>query len=132
MQNQSITMDNTEERDAELYATYRKFMNELNTTHAEAVRAAVNAPASRYWVSPNYLYREIRRREQGRAGKLNRPLCKSRLYDRLYSDYLSIRERPLYRNMPIYALCDFLVARPAPSFFLSEKRGDEIVKGFRV
>ena len=38
MQNQSITMDNTKERDAELYATYRKFMNELNTTHAEAVR----------------------------------------------------------------------------------------------
>ena len=125
-------MDNRFERDAELFALYRRFMRETNTTHAEAVRAAVNSPASRFWVSPNYLYREIHRRRQGECHPLCRRLRKSGLYERLYDDYLHMRERPLCRDLSMEAMCDLLVNRPAPSFFLSEKRGDEIIRRFRT
>ena len=124
-------MDNTRERDAELYALYRKIMQKEKVTHTEAVRAAVNSPASRYWVSPNYLYREIQRRRHGSPHLLHRQTRKSSLYERLYYDYLNIRDRPLTRNLSMEAICDMLVNRPAPSFFLSEKRGDEIIKGYR-
>ncbi len=126
-------MENTKERDYELYAAYRRFMNEINVTHAKAVELAVKSPASRYWVSPNYLYREIRRREAGKeTEKKSRTMRKSPLYDRLYSDYLTIRERPTCRGLSKLALCDLLVNRPAPSFFLSEKRADEIIQGLRL
>ena len=130
-------MDYTQERNAELYRLYRKFMNEINTTHAEAVRKAVNSPASRYWVSPNYLYREVVKREQQLTEKNTDEMpapqhkcaryLKSTLYDRLYSDYLSIRRQPTCRELSKLALCDLVVNRPAPSFFLSEKRANEII-----
>lgn len=125
-------MDNTRERDAELFASYCRYIRNSNTTHAQAVRAAVNSPASRYWVSPNYLYREIVRRRKGETHDERRKLRKSNLYDRLYTDYLTIRMRPLSRDLSMEALCDLLVNRPAPSFFLSEKRGDEIIKYYRL
>jgi hypothetical protein len=125
-------MDNTRERDAELFASYCRYIRNSNTTHAQAVRAAVNSPASRYWVSPNYLYREIVRRRKGETHDERRKLRKSDLYDRLYADYLTIRLRPLCRDLSMEALCDLLVNRPAPSFFLSEKRGDEIIKYYRL
>ena len=125
-------MENTQERDNELYAIYRRFMKEINVTHAKAVELAVKSPASRYWVSPNYLYREIRRREAGNEMKeKSRTMRKSSVYDSLYSDYLTIRERPTYCGLSKLALCDLLVNRPAPSFFISEKRADEIIQGIR-
>ena len=159
-------MENTQERNHELYEAYLKFMNEINVTHAEAVALAVKSPASRYWVSPNYLYREIRRRERmekeekmaeknkrkkaeakkkegkGKSAESEelkfcqrrcrkRMLRKSALYDALYSDYLTIRMRPTYRNLPIQTVCDLLVNRPAPSFFLSEKRAEECINKSR-
>ena len=145
-------MENTQERNHELYAAYLKFMNEINVTHAEAVALAVKSPASRYWVSPNYLYREIKRRERinkeekkdgkakrsksedlkySKSGCRKRMLRKSALYDALYSDYLTIRMRPTYRNLPIQTVCDLLVNRPAPSFFLSEKRAEECINESR-
>ena len=121
-------MDNRQERNAELYALYRKFMRFPHSTHSEAVRAAVNSPASRYWVSPNYLYRMIVDKQHGGSHSPRRRQKKSGLYDRLYSDYLKMKEQPLCRNLSMEAICDLLVNRPAPSFFLSEKRGDEIIK----
>ena len=124
-------MENTRERDAELFASYCRYIRNSNTTHAQAVRAAVNSPASRYWVSPNYLYREIIRRRQGDSHEFVRKYRKSDLYDRLYDDYLHMRMRPLCRDLSMEALCDLLVNRPAPSFFLSEKRGNEIIKSYR-
>ena len=129
----SFTMENTQERDAELYRAYRRFMNELNTSHREAVKAAVNSPASRYYVSPNYLYREILRRERSKQCNANTPsrYVKHSVYDKLYSDYLSMRDRPLSRGLSMEAICDLLVNRPAPSFFIGEKRGDEVIKSFR-
>ena len=120
-------MDNIQERNAELRKLYRKFMNEVNTTHSEAVKAAVNSPASRYWVSPTYLYREILRRKAGKPNKVKRPYGKTSVYDQLYSDYLTISQRPMYRDMPLPMLCDLLVARPAPRFFISEKRASEVI-----
>ena len=139
-------MEDTKVRDRELYAAYRKFMNEINVNHAKAVALAVKSPASRYWVSPNYLYREIRKREKmekdlqngkkpkkkrGCEGCKRRTFRKSSLYDSLYSDYLSIRLRPTYRDLPIQMVCDLLVNRPAPSFYLSEKRADEIIASLK-
>ena len=124
-------MENANERNAELYALYRKFMRETNSTHSEAVRAAVNSPASRYWVSPNYLYRMITNKRHGESHSPLRRMKKSSLYDCLYSDFLKMKEQPLCRDLSMEAICDLLVNRPAPSFFLSEKRGDEIIKGYR-
>ena len=124
-------MENTRERDAELFASYCRYIRNSNATHAQAVRAAVNSPASRYWVSPNYLYREIVRRRQGGSMNPVRKCRKTDIYDQLYEDYLDMRLRPLYRNLSMEALCDLLVNRPAPSFFISEKRGDEIIKRCR-
>lgn len=124
-------MENIKERDAELFASYCRYIRNNNTTHAQAVRAAVNSPASRYWVSPNYLYREIVRRRHGDSLHPARKHRKTDIYDQLYVDYLDMRLRPLYRNLSMEALCDLLVNRPAPSFFISEKRGDEIIKRCR-
>ncbi len=121
----------TKERDRELYATYLKFMNEINVTHSEAVALAVKSPASRYWISPDYLYREIRRRENATENsgiRKKRTLCKTEVYDQLYSDYLTIRMKPTYRKLSMQAICDLLVNRPAPSFFISPKRADELIK----
>lgn len=121
-------MENIEERNAELRAIYRKFMHEVNVTHAEAVKAAVNSPASRYWVSPNYLYREILRRKAGKTTNMKRAYGKTAVYDQLYSDYLSIRNKTMYKDMPLPMLCDLLVARPAPRFYMSEKRAEEVIR----
>ena len=126
------TMENTHERDAELFASYCRYIRQTNTTHAQAVKAAVNSPASRYWISPNYLYREIIRRRHGDSHLPSRKLMKSSLYDQLYNDYLDMRMRPLWRDLSMEALCDLLVNRPAPSFFISEKRGDEIIRRYRL
>lgn len=161
-------MENTKERDRELYAAYRRFLGEANVNHAKAVALAVKSPASRYWVSPNYLYREIMKREKaercmkcrqvskrkygkvgntslcsptacrcrsepedGKAGK-TRAMRKSILYDRLYADYLSLRLKPTCRKLSILTLCDLLVNRPAPAFFISEKRAEEIINRQRT
>ncbi len=124
-------MTNTQERNAELYALYRKYMREGHTTHSEAVRAAVNSPASRFWVSPNYLYQEISNRRKGCRHVRQREMKKTVLYDYLYCDYLKMKDRPLSRGLSLEALCDLLVNRPAPSFFLSEKRADEIIKSWK-
>mgnify|MGYP006988895263 CR=1 FL=1 len=121
-------MNNKHERDAELFALYRKLMRENHITHTEAVRAAVNSPASRFWVSPNYLYHEISNRRKGCSHVRRREMKKTVLYDHLYSDYLKMKDRPLSRDLSLEALCDLLVNRPAPSFFLSAKRADEIIK----
>ena len=155
-------MEHTNERDQELFAAYRRFMNELNVSHAEAVAKAVASPASRYWISPNYLYREIRKRERAekaakhtekdskskkattegndseshssteRSDKPRRKLTKSSVYDLLYSDYLSIRQRPTCRGLSMLAMCDLLVNRPAPSFFISTKRADECIASVKA
>ena len=161
-------MENTKERDRELYAAYCRYISNANVNHAKAVALAVKSPASRYWVSPNYLYREIMKREnaeqcskcrlelkmkKGGAGKplhckntacrcradpeagqmeKARTMRKSVLYDILYSDYLSIKLRPTCRNLSKLTLCDLLVNRPAPAFFISEKRADEIINRHRT
>ena len=121
-------MTNTQERNAELYALYRKYMREDHTTHSEAVRAAVNSPASRFWLSPNYLCIVFSAIRKGSSPSPRRKLTKSPIYRQLYDDYLKLKDRPLYRNLPMEAICDLLVNRPAPSFFLSEKRADEIIR----
>ena len=122
-------MDNTQERNSELYAAYIRFMKEVNITHSEAVHRAVNSPASRYYVSPNYLYREILRRERGEdAPQRARTLHKTGIYDHLFSEYLTMRGRPTCRGLSKLALCDLVVNHPAPCFFLSDKRGDEIIR----
>lgn len=121
-------MTNTQERNAELYALYRKYMRKDHITHSEAVRAAVNSPASRFWLSPNYLYYVFTTIRKGTCPCPHRKQKKSPLYKQLYADFLELKERPLYRNLSMEAICDLLVSRPAPSFFLSEKRADEIIK----
>ena len=122
-------MDNTQERNSELYAAYIKLMREVNITHSEAVHRAVNSPASRYYVSPNYLYREILRRERGEeTPQRARTMRKTGIYDHLFSEYLSMKSRPIYNGLSKLALCDLVVNSPAPCFFLSDKRGDEIIR----
>ena len=67
-----------------------------------------------------------------RSYKPRRKLTKSSVYDLLYSDYLSIRQRPTCRGLSMLAMCDLLVNRPAPSFFISTKRADECIASVKA
>lgn len=122
-----------EERNKELFMAYIRAFRDKNVGHAEAVRIAIHSACSRYWISPDYIYREILTRLKPRSQNIrSRPRRgRKRLYDKMFADFLALRNKTTFRGYSAFFLSTFLVNRPAPGFYLSYDRACKIIRQMR-
>lgn len=122
-------MKDIEERDRELYITFKKLFSSKNITYTEAVREAVNSPCSRYYISSDFIYREILQRLKGnqRIRRKHPRSTREKAYDQLFAKFLELSQLREFKGCSIRFISSFLVGRPAPSFFLSLRRAKSII-----
>ena len=123
------------ERNAELYQAYKMAMSERGMTHSRAVEIAIQSPSSRYWVSPLYVYREIRTRLRGYARRYDPVMrrkkpraCKADMYNELWEIYKRLREKTYFKGCSTYFLVSFVVNQRAPHYYLSYREGLVIIE----
>lgn len=126
-------MFNIEERNLELYKAYIRVCRTRNVSHNEAIRIAVNSPCSRYWISPDYVYREILAKINPNSSHIR---CKPRvgkksIYDQMFEEYKRLSKTPMFRGCSIFFISSFLVNRPAPNFCISYSRAKKIIERLR-
>ena len=122
-------MKDIEERDRELYITFKKLFSSKNSTYTEAVREAVNSPCSRYYISSDFIYREILQRLKGnqRIRRKHPRSTREKAYDQLFEKFLELSQLREFKGCSTRFISSFLVGRPAPSFFLSLRRAKSII-----
>lgn len=124
-----------EERDNELYEAYKAAFRKRGMTHQKAIHAAINSQASRFWVSPCYIYRDILARIRGYAGagdpssrrKHGCRKIREDLYDELYRAYLRLAESRYFKGCSPLFIVSFVVNRPAPKYYISYVRARNII-----
>lgn len=122
------------ERDEELYNAFKKAYSRKGVTYDEAVKEAVNTPCSRYWVSPDYVYREVLARLKGYNWNKRRKKVRGtreKAYKDLYERFLNLTQRREFKGCSIRFISSFLVVHPAPSFLLSVRRAQDIISKIR-
>lgn len=122
------------ERDEELYAIFKQLYQAKDISYHEAIVKAVNSPCSRYWISSDYVYREIisrlkkynwnKRRKQPRT-------LREKAYEQLYDKFIEYSQLREFRGCSVRFITSFLVARAAPCFFLSPRRAKDIISSIR-
>jgi hypothetical protein len=122
------------DRDEELYRIFKDIFFNTDLSYKEAVIKAVNSPCSRYWLSSDYVYREIISRlnnyKWNRRRKAPRTI-REKAYEQLYEKFLELSQMREFRGCSARFISSFLVARPAPSFFLSPRRAKDIISKIR-
>lgn len=122
------------ERDEELFKAFKKAYSRKGVTYEEAIREAVNSPCSRYWVSPDYVYREVLARLKGYNWNKRRKQVRGireKAYKDLYERFLVLSQRREFKGCSTRFISSFLVVHPAPSFFLSVRRAADIISRMR-
>lgn len=124
-----------QQRNAELFGAFKKAMSQSGITFDQAVEAAINSPTSRYWVSPNYVYRDIKARLRGYATAYDPSArrkkvrsCKETMYDELWELYQKLSEKAYFKGSSTYFLVSFVVNQKAPRFYLSHRQGLSIIR----
>lgn len=127
------TFIDIEERNKELFMAYIRAYRDKNVGHAEAVHIAIHSTCSRYWISPDYIYREILSRLRPHSQNIRSCPRRGRkkLYDKMYVDFLALRNKPTFKGCSAFFLSTFLVNRPAPGFYLSYDRACKIIRQMR-
>ena len=126
------------QRDEELYLAYKKAFSQPNTTHIQAVQAAIHTPTSRYWVSPYYVYRDIRSRLRGYRTKYD-PVSRRKkpravratMYDELFQIYKSLTRQRYFRGYSTYFLVSFVINHQAPCFYIELRHAQRIIARMR-
>ena len=114
------------ERDAELRARYRRLLREaVHIDKPVLLFRLVNMPSSRFWVSEERAAIMVSRMERGLPLGPIVP-SRQRMYEEIYRRYLLLRgKRP---KAPLAELVREVVYQPAPSFYLTPKSAEWIMK----
>lgn len=125
----------TQQRDAELYAAYKRALQKPGTTVHKAIHDAIHTPTSRYWVGFSSVYREICARQRGyhtkhdpssRRKKAHN--CRVKMIDELYKIYLNIKNSKYYKDCSIRFIVSLVIGQPAPRFYIDFRRAQAIIE----
>lgn len=118
-----------EERDNALYDAYVTALRQPGVkSHQQAIETAINSPTSRFWISPFRAYREILWRKNGYRPHGGISKNRRALVDDLYSEYLRLRDRHMFRGCSTFFIIQFVVGMPAPGgFYMSATTAERII-----
>lgn len=116
MKNFGSTFEYEQQRNNELMKSYRASIERSTFIRRdEVLKATVNSPASRFWVSERRAAIVIARMIKGDKLHYMRPL-KREMFQEIYRRFLLLKdENP---NASILHLVSLVVAQPAPKFYL--------------
>lgn len=109
-------------RNEAIYATYKRIMKEHpEFTNEEVIRAILESPQPRMWVSFYGVYRTLLRIVYNSR---KAPLNKSR--ERLETDvrerYERLKEKRIFKDASLFFITSFIIAEPAKGFYMSPSR----------
>lgn len=85
----------------------------------EAWKKVVSSPAPRYYVSPKQAWEHLRKMAVGDFSIVdNMKAHRRRMYYSLFRRMLEMSQRKEFRGKSLWFICQFLVAEPAPEFFM--------------
>lgn len=85
-------------------------------------KKAVRMPAPRYYVTPKQAYQVLLPMVEGDFTSYEKMTPRrKRLYKSLYDRVMAMAGKPQYQGKSLWFLIPFVVASPAPEFFVSEK-----------
>lgn len=114
------------ERYDDLNRAYREALTEgYYTTQYEAMKAAVNKPSKRFWVSSSRLVEVINAMESGKDTHVNPTSIRMEMYRELYKRYLEYKkEHPDVNKLDI---CEEIIYSQAPKFYMNASWGIKIL-----
>lgn len=114
------------ERDAELRACYRRLLRDTDyIDRSDILFRLVNTPSSRFWVSEERAAVMVSRMER-RLPLGHIVPSRQRMYEEIFRRYLRLRRR--HPDASIAELVRQVVYQPAPSFYLTPKSAEWIMK----
>ena len=128
MRKEGAVFSMTRERNLDLLRAYRETLYKCMETDEELVymnilRATVNSPASRYWVSVERASSVIYQMNKGIPVKMKE---NSRFfYESLFREFKEYRET--HPDMPIKHIISIVIERPAPCFVLAPESAKSII-----
>ena len=135
-------------RDRELLEVYYAKLRELNGNTHEAVRQAVSAPCSRFWVDTYTAYNVVLSMMKGTVPRRDKISSRKEMYDEIYRRVLQVMKehgarkrnigegwctrqglgrRKLDKAECLWDAVRIVVTSPAPKFYLSEGSGVVII-----
>lgn len=99
-------------------------------SHEDAVRAAMNSPSPRFWISTKEAARQIARLERGQNTTYRINSCKQEIIKEVYKRYLRLK-RGFLKGSSIYMITSFAVMSEAPKMYISYNRARIIISSIR-
>lgn len=108
----------TQKQREDLAAAYRKIYSKCRS-QTEAWEKTVVQPAPRFYVTPKQCYEKMRLMVRGDFSEVDKmePLRKQMYYD-MFDILLEMTQQKEYLGHSLWFICQFLVNKPAPQFYL--------------
>lgn len=94
--------------------------------HCEAIREAIHTPQPRFWISQYRTYR-ILQTIVNRKQSIKTWETRENLYKEIVAVYEKIKEKRMFRGMPLLFIATFVTFEPASGFFMSESRAGRAI-----
>lgn len=106
----------------DLMEAYKQVAPHCWTQH-EAYERMVKQPAPRYYITPKQAFLVIARMVKGDFERVNMMLpLRRKMYYSLFDEFVKLCEKPSFYGKSVSYICQFLVERPAPEFFIAPDR----------
>lgn len=105
----------------DLMKVYREIAQHCHS-QKEAWIKTVTSPAPRYYVSARQAWEKLRHMIVGDFSAIEsmKPI-KQKLYYSLFDKYIELSQKKQFVGKSLWFVCQFLVAEPAPEFFIRPK-----------
>ena len=108
-----------QQRDSALFESYQMALNTHTfATQKEAVLYVLAHPAPQWFVSSEFCASVLSRWLRGKEAHYKMSKTKTRKFRALLEAYKEARQDPAYSELPLIKICEMLVERPAPEWFL--------------
>lgn len=105
----------------DLLAVYREVYTSCRTQH-EAWQKVINHPAKRYYITPQQAHEilsPLLRGDTSQLDKLKKPHSRQMYLD-LFDELNRMSQKTEFIGKSLWFICQFLVTRPAPRFYITE------------
>lgn len=105
----------------DLFAVYREVCASCHS-QSEAWHKVINHPAPRYYITPKQAHEMLSPMLRGDTSEIDRlkPLSR-KMYKDLFDELNRMSQNTEYMGKSLWYICQFLVTRPAPQFYITEK-----------
>lgn len=120
MSRSGTTLHHLESMQKDVYNKYKMVVSQGVSSEKEAFEKTQMMPAQRFWVSADQAYKICMAMRRGNFSVFERmPEYRVQMFKEIYKRIEEQQNKILFRGKKIYFIIPFIVAQPAPRFYIS-------------